>query len=167
VSHPIPPAAACGACPLVAPPSDAASRAAVLGVDRRTFLSQATLAAVATALAACGGGGGGDVTAPSSVSGSVNVSGASALASVGGVQAVTVSGTPVAIVRTGTASFLALSRICPHQGTTVDVVSGGFHCPNHGARFDSTGRWTGGQPANNLTSYPTSYDATTGVLTIG
>lgn len=155
-------AAACAAaCPLAA----ALPSGGPAGVDRRTFLSQAVLAAAATALAACGSGG--DTTAPASISGSVNVSSYATLTAVGGVQTVSINGNPVAIVRTGTSSFVALSRVCPHQGTTVNVVTSGFYCPNHGAQFDATGTWTGGQRTSNLTSYPTAYDAATGMLTIG
>ena len=166
MSHRIVSTPACvTACPLAAAGSASFASDDASGVDRRTFLSQALLAAAATALAACGAGS--DSTAPSSISSSVNVSTYPTLASVGGVTAVSINGNPIAIVRTGTSSFLALSRVCPHQGTTVNVLSSGFYCPNHGAQFDATGTWIGGQRTSSLMSYPTSYDAATGVLTIG
>lgn len=67
----------------------------------------------------------------------------------------------------GEATFAALSRICPHQGATVNLAGSGFQCPRHGAQFTLAGTWTGGQHTSNLRSYATSYDATTGVLTVG
>ncbi len=158
-------------CPLAGRPvalanaGDAAAGPA--GVDRRVFLSRAVLAAAAAALAACGAAGGADVTAPSSVGSTVHLASYPDLATVGGVQTVTLNGNAFAIVRTGASSFITLSLACPHKGTTLDVVSGGFHCPNHGATFDSTGQWVGGQSAGHMYTYPTTYDATAGTLTIG
>lgn len=155
------PAPCAGACPLAAAP----------GLDRRAFLAQAGLAtayaAAAAALAACGAGGESPTSPNTVTSTTIDLASYPALASVGGVATLTVSGVPVAVVRSGASSFLALSRICPHQGTTVNVVSGGFYCPNHGAQFSSDGTWTGGQRASSLTQYHTSYDATAGTLTIG
>lgn len=141
-------------------------------VDRRGFLSQAVLAAAAAALAACGGGGGGggDVagpTAPTTVGTSLRVADYPALATTGGVATATVNGTPIAVVRTGASTFVALSRICPHQGFTVNPTAGGFLCPGHGAQFDATGTWVGGQRTTNLRAYQTTYDPATGVLAIG
>jgi Rieske Fe-S protein len=70
-------------------------------------------------------------------------------------------------VRTGATSFVALSRVCPHQGATVNTSSGGFTCPRHGARFNLTGTWIGGERTSNMRSYPTTFDAATDTLTIG
>lgn len=138
------------------------------GIDRRAFLMRGALAAAAVALAACGGGlSDGSVTAPSSVSLSLKVADYPALASVGGVALVDAGGSPLAIVRTATGSFVALSRICPHQGATVGTSANGFTCPRHGARFNATGSWIGGQETSNLHSFPTSYDASTETLTVG
>ncbi len=135
------------------------------GIGRRTFIVQSAMLAAAAALAACAGAG--DATGPSIPSGtSITVSSYPELATVGGIALVTVSGARLAIVRTGTSSFVALSRICPHQGSIVNVSGNGFLCPNHGARFSATGQWTGGQSTGNLHSYTTSYDATAGTLTI-
>ena len=133
------------------------------GLSRRTFLLQSALAAAAAALAACGGSS----TAPPISGFTVKVSDYPALSNVGGVATLTISGTPVAIARTGTSSFVAVSRVCTHQGVTVDPVSGGYHCSGHGATFDLTGRWTGGQQTSNLNSYATTYNAGAGTITIG
>lgn len=128
------------------------------GLPRREFLSQATLTAVAVVLAACSGdGGGGGVTGPSATpnpeptpgtSGSsltVTLGSFAALANVGGIAAVGNLGTkPIAVVRTGTASYTALSRICTHAGCDVNVAGNGFSCPCHGSKFDSQGQATEG-----------------------
>jgi Rieske Fe-S protein len=135
------------------------------GIDRRAFLIRGAVAAAAIALAACGAAS--DATAPSSVALTVKVADHPELDSVGGVALVSASGSPLAIVRTGNATFVALSRICPHQGATVGTISGGFSCPRHGARFNTTGAWVGGQQTSSLRSYPTSYDVSTGTITVG
>jgi Rieske Fe-S protein len=49
----------------------------------------------------------------------------------------------------------------------VGVSSTGFTCPRHGARFNADGTWIGGQRTSSLHSYATSYDAGTGVVTVG
>ena len=134
-------------------------------IDRRTFVSRAALAAAAAALAACSIGD--FPTSPASISGSVDVNSYPALANVGGLATLSLSGTPVAIVRTGTSSFVTLSRICPHQGRTINVSGTGFLCPGHKARYTADGTWAGGQRTSNMHAYPTVYDATTGTLTIG
>jgi Rieske Fe-S protein len=122
------------------------------------------LAAVA-ALAACGAAS--DSTAPSIPANSqVDVGNYPALATVGGVALVSLSGAPIAIVRTSATSFIALSRVCPHQGGIVNESNTRFVCPNHGATFDLNGNWIGGQPTSNLHQYTTSYDATSNTLTI-
>ncbi|MEO6877288.1 MAG: Rieske (2Fe-2S) protein [Gemmatimonadaceae bacterium] len=136
-------------------------------VGRRTFIVQSALLAAAAALAACSAGSG--IAAPALPSGTpstVNVNSYPALANVGGVAMVTVSGAELAIVRTSASSFVALSRICPHQGGTVQQWNNGFECPIHGAQFSQTGQWTGGQRTSNLHSYATTYDAATGTLSI-
>lgn len=136
------------------------------GINRRTFLSATTLAAVAVLLDACTsalgpytGGGGGPLT--------VTVANFAALANVGGIARVDGgNGAPTALVRTGASSFVALSMVCPHQGSTIGINGSGFLCPNHGARFAGTGAWQGGQPTSNLQSYSTTYDSTAGTVAI-
>jgi cytochrome b6-f complex iron-sulfur subunit len=133
-------------------------------IGRRTFIARSTLLAAAAALAACGGA---DSTSPTLNAGaSINVNDYSALSNVGGIATVTVSGARLAIVRTGATSFLALSRVCPHQGGTIGVSGNGFRCPEHGATFDSTGKWIGGERTSNMHAYTTSYDAATGILSL-
>ena len=138
----------------------------VAGIKRREFVAYGAAALALAALAACGGGG--DITSPSTVASTTfKLSDYPALASVGGVATVSIGSTPIAIVRTGASSFSAFSRICPHQGSTIDVTSTGFHCPNHGATFNASGLWIGGERTGNLTSYPVQYDAAAGTVTVG
>lgn len=138
------------------------------GIGRRAFLAQSALLAAGALLAACAAGG--DTTAPGTTINSttdIKLSDFPALASVGGIALVNVSGNPMAIVRTGDATFVTLSRICPHQGSTINPSGSGFLCPGHGARFSLTGQWQGGQPTSSMRSYATSYNAAAGTITIG
>ena len=136
-------------------------------IGRRQFITQGTLLAAAAALAACGVAGSDFGTAPKFSSPTVlKLSDFPSLASVGGVAVLTLVNSPFAIVRTSSATFVTLSRICPHQGSVVTPVSGGFTCPNHGAQFNASGQWVGGQPTSGLHSYTTVYDATAGTLTV-
>ena len=155
----------CGAC-RQSPEQLLASTAAEQGIGRRTFLVQTGILAAIAALNACMGSGDSGTTAPS-VSSTINVSNYPALANVGGVAVITLGNAPLAIVRTGTSSFLALSRVCPHQGGIVELSGSDFVCPVHGATFNLSGQWIGGQRTSSLHSYTTTYDATTGTLTIG
>jgi cytochrome b6-f complex iron-sulfur subunit len=137
------------------------------GIGRRTFLAQGAMLAAMAALAACGVASD-SFTAPSLTSSTtIKVSDYPALASVGGIALVTISGSPFAIVRTGSSSFVSLSRVCPHQSSIVNVSGSGFLCPNHGAQFNSSGTWIGGQGTSNLHSYATTYDSVAGTITVG
>jgi cytochrome b6-f complex iron-sulfur subunit len=134
-------------------------------VTRRDFMIRGTLTGIAIMLAGCSTGDG--PTAPASVNLTLNISDYPVLANAGGVAYVDASGNPLAVVRLDANSFDALSRVCPHQGGTVNSNGSGFTCPVHGARFSDTGTWVGGQSTSSLTSYPTQFNSSTGVLTIG
>ena len=134
-------------------------------LDRRTFLSQSTLAAVGVLL--CGCAADSNPTAPPTIGSSIKVSDHPALANVDGIALVDLNGNRIAIVRTGAASFVALSRVCPHEGNQINPSTEGFLCTGHGARFNRTGTWIGGQATSSMRSYTTSYNATTDTLTIG
>ena len=143
----------------------AAAGAAERGIDRLTFLKQSAAGIAAMALAACGAGG---VTSPSTLtSTTVTLANNPTLATVGGVATIRVDGTPVAIVRESSDTFAAFSLVCPHQGTTVQPQGARFVCPGHGATFDLSGQWIGGQRTSNLRSYPTTYSAADGTVTVG
>jgi cytochrome b6-f complex iron-sulfur subunit len=142
-------------------------------VSRRAFLAQSAVAAASVALVACGDGqiGGPGITNPTAGK-SIKVADFPGLATVGTLVSVD---NQRAVKRTGTASFAAFSRACTHEGTAVNVVSGGatFLCPNHGSQFDNEGRPTvgpNGAPASTisrLTVLAASYDLATDTLTIG
>lgn len=137
------------------------------GTSRRDFLTTSAASAVAAVLvAACGGPSGTTGIPTGPVSLSVQVSSYAALANVGGIARVDSGGFPVAAVRTGADTFAAFSLICPHFGCTVGITGTSFACPCHGARFTSTGTWSGGQRTSNLTALTTSYDSVTGILTV-
>lgn len=137
------------------------------GIDRRAFLEAALAALGVTGLAACASSA---FAAPAITAFSVRIADFPALASVGGIAVVdngSRSGEPIAVARTGTSTFFALSLVCPHRGTTVSVVNNSFYCTGHGATFSANGTWTGGQPTSNLASYPIGYDQSAGTLQIG
>jgi cytochrome b6-f complex iron-sulfur subunit len=140
---------------------------ALTGIGRRTFIVQSAILAAAAALAACGVS---DATSPDitadGTTNVININSYPALGSVGGVAMVTIGRAPIAIVRTGESTFLALSRICPHQGGTVQQSGTGFQCPVHGARFSQTGQWVGGQRTSSLRAYNGAFNAAAGTLTI-
>src|SRR4051812_30966094 len=88
---------------------------------RREFLTTSAASLALLALAACGLS---DATAPTTVSATAfKLSDYPQLANVGGVAMVSIGGSPVAIVRESATTFSAFSRICPHQGQTVQQVS--------------------------------------------
>lgn len=144
---------------------------------RRELLGAAALTALALLQASCGDGQIGPTAVDVSnndgtvVSGNklvVTIASYAALANTGGAARVdTGRGLPVALVRTGATTFLALSLQCPHEGFTIDVQSSGFYCRNHGARFTSNGTWTNSaQRTTNMVSLPLTYDAAAGTVTI-
>ena len=89
------------------------------GLDRRTFLSAAAMAAVVAALDACS-----NLTSPGGTFNgayggpfTVTVANFSTLATVGGVARVDGgSGAPTALYRSSASSFVALAMVCPHAG---------------------------------------------------
>ena len=137
------------------------------GTSRRDFIATSAMtAAAALLLAACGGASSATGVNTGPVSLLVQISNYPPLATVGKIARVDNGGAPVAAVRTGASTFAAFSLICPHFGCTVGINGSSFLCPCHGAQFASTGVWIGGQRTTNLASLNTSYNATSGVLTI-
>ena len=141
--------------------------------DRRGFLTRTTWAAAGAVLAAACGDGriGATPTDPGNgTSGTlvITIARFPDLATVGGAARVDAGGAqPIALVRTATDAFLALSLACPHQGTRVRITGSGFQCPNHGATFDRTGKLIGGQVTTSMRVLPSVFDAAKGTVTIG
>jgi Rieske Fe-S protein len=146
-------------------PADAACRGCG-GLGRREFLERSLLAAAAGFLAGCASGGP-TTSAPTPTT--VRIADYPALASVGGIAVIDdgrSSGVPWAVARTGQATFVALSLICPHRGSTVQSLGTSFMCPVHGAQFSASGSWTGGQQTSSLSRYSVQYDSVAGTLTV-
>jgi cytochrome b6-f complex iron-sulfur subunit len=65
---------------------------------------------------------------------------------------------PVAITRLTDTSVAAVSRICTHEGCTVNLPVASLltlNCPCHGSRFQVTGQVVNGPAARPLASFPT------------
>jgi Rieske Fe-S protein len=141
------------------------------GVTRRDFLQSSTLAAVGALLAtACGGriDFGSGLSGPSGGLGAftIRLSDYPTLASVGGMAVIGGAPVPMVAVRVDATTYAVFSLVCPHAGTTVAPAGAGFRCPNHGATWDSTGTWTGGQRTSGLTKLQASFDAAAGTLAV-
>jgi Rieske Fe-S protein len=152
------------------PPGYATPSPACARCTRRQFVSASVIGTVTALLAACGDGvigGVGNITGPAtSVSLTVKLSDYPALANVGGVAILSGTTTPIAVVRTAASTYVALSLVCPHQGTTVNLSGGRFICSNHGATFNTSGTWTGGQPTSSLVALTSTLNAAAGSLAI-
>ena len=130
-------------------------------MDRKNFLSQVGVGAAAFLAPICLGGIAGcgkssnDSTpsAPSNVDFTLDVS-SGALASNGGFLV----SQGILVARTNASTFLAVSAACTHEGTSVtyNSANNNFVCPNHGAKFSSSGMVTLGPATTNLKSYNTS-----------
>lgn len=136
------------------------------GVNRREFLTTSSALAITAVLAACGDGVGGSATGPSNVNATVTLANYAALGTVGGIATISGTGTPIAVVRASASQYRAFSLVCPHQGTTVAVSGSGFRCPNHGATFNASGGWTGGERTTGLFEFTVALNTTAGTLTI-
>ena len=147
-------------------------------VNRRKFLALAAAAGASAALSACGDG---EVSGVGIRSGSGGVGGGGGAGGTSRIMAkvgdyaslatpgvlVNITGTFVAVKRTGAATFDAYSMSCTHEGCLTAIVSGiRFDCPCHGSRFDSNGNVINGPAATSLAKFPTSYDSATDILTI-
>ena len=73
----------------------------------------------------------------------------------------------IIIIRTGQSSYVALSKICTHQGCTVDYSSSSksIICPCHGSVFNTSGSVLQGPAFSPLKTYAVSVSGTS--LTIG
>ena len=129
----------------------------------RRFFVVATGATVAGTFTGCGGGGSSPSspstpTTPPPITGEIRVPlmgvGETVTASanlVGGLQ------TPLAVTRVSQTEVVALSRICTHEGCTVNLpTSAGatLDCPCHGSRFRTTGQVVNGPAARALFQFP-------------
>ena len=141
-------------------------------VNRRDFLTRSALAAAAlVALEGCGDG----QIGPPDRSGA-QPSGGAVTIKLSDFPALATVGVPVilknerAVVRTGASSFVAVSRICTHQGCDIDVQGDHFQCPCHLSQFTATGAVirgpTTGESIGPLHQLAVTFDATAGTLTV-
>ena len=98
----------------------------------------------------------------------VNLSQHPELQQVGGSKTFTLGSTPIRVFRTGQTSFKALSRICTHQGCTINWQNSAskFKCPCHGSEFNQSGSVIKGPASSSLQSFTTQFDSQTNILTI-
>jgi len=68
----------------------------------------------------------------------------------------------IIIARTASGSFVALSSICTHQGSTIGFEGSAnrFHCPNHGSNFATDGTVINGPALTSLKKYNTQLTGT-------
>lgn len=76
---------------------------------------------------------------------------------------------PLTINRASSTEFATLDSVCTHAGCTVNKflsANGYMSCPCHGSRYDVYGRVIQGPADLDLTSYTTSFSASSGVITV-
>jgi cytochrome b6-f complex iron-sulfur subunit len=64
----------------------------------------------------------------------------------------------VIVARISSTNFVALSKVCTHEGTTIlfEANNNRFHCPNHGSNFRTDGAVINGPAAVALKQYNTA-----------
>jgi cytochrome b6-f complex iron-sulfur subunit len=128
-------------------------------MDRKEFLNLCGMGVAAAVcsycLEACTTNGQGDITAPSNVDFTLDLTTPSwsSLTSVGAY----VYDDGLVIAHT-TSGYVALSQRCTHAGTTVvyDSSTNQFFCPAHGSRFSTSGSVINGPASQPLATYKTS-----------
>jgi Rieske Fe-S protein len=140
---------------------------------RRVFVVS-TGVAVAGTFTGCGGGGSSPSSpstppTPPPITGEIRVPlmgvGETVTASanlVGGLQ------TPLAVTRVSQTEVAAVSRICTHEGCTVNLpTSAGatLDCPCHGSRFRTTGQVVNGPAARPLFQFPARIQGSEVIIT--
>ncbi|RPI52081.1 MAG: Rieske (2Fe-2S) protein [Acidobacteria bacterium] len=150
--------------------------------SRREFCAHAiSFVTVASLIEGCGGGsgnpggpGGGGTNAPAltQINGAtagntvtVNVDGASALASVGSAALVQAGSNSLLVTRTAQDTFNAFTAICTHEQCVITGFSSGtFVCPCHGSQYTTNGTVQQGPATQRLRQFTTQF--TNNVLTI-
>ena len=132
--------------------------------SRREFVVMSGTAAVAAA-AGCGDGGSPTSSTPASTPAPSASSGPNELRvplpAVGqtvGANGQLLTPLPLAITRLSDTTVAAVSRICTHEGCTVNLPVASLltlNCPCHGSRFQVTGQVVNGPAARPLASFAT------------
>ena len=111
-----------------------------------------TAGAALTGLGACAAcaGGGSTITSPPATPPSGALATLDDL-EVGVPVGVTAGDVPLLLVRTGEATVIGFSAVCPHSGCTVAAQGEAFACPCHGSEFAVDGSVTAGPAPRGLT----------------
>ena len=148
-------------------------------LNRRDFLAKSALAAAALVAAeACGDGQigppqitgtDGDPSRPTGGPVTIKLSDFPALATTGVI--VDIQNKQRTVMRTGTSSFLALSKLCTHQQCEIEIRTDRYECPCHGSQFAADGKVLRGPniaspPISALRSLNVVFDQAAGTLTI-
>ncbi|WP_229201202.1 QcrA and Rieske domain-containing protein [Arcticibacterium luteifluviistationis] len=72
------------------------------------------------------------------------------------------------IANVGSGSYIALSKKCPHQGTSVEYRpdNNDFRCPNHGSEFATSGAVTKSPATSGLTVFKAVLSTDKNTLTV-
>lgn len=74
----------------------------------------------------------------------------------------------IVIARVSATAFAAVTQVCSHEGKKkVYYLNGEFYCPEHGARFSTTGTGLNSKGSKGLKTYPTALSGTTLKVTLG
>jgi cytochrome b6-f complex iron-sulfur subunit len=75
----------------------------------------------------------------------------------------------IIVIRTGTNAYMALSKICTHEGFTVTYNHNNNHiiCNNHGSVFTTSGTVVNGPAQTNLRTYSVTVDGNTLIINTG
>lgn len=135
-------------------------------INRRALLSGACALVALTGLGVFPTSASAEVRKISNGRLSVKLKSIPELSQVGGSVAIgNVKGKPVAITRTGNASYVAFSLNCPHQGVKVSKQENGWVCDAHGSEFEADGDLVLGPATTRLPRVPMKISK--GIATIG
>ena len=68
----------------------------------------------------------------------------------------------IVVARVSATTFAAVTQVCSHEGKKkVYYVNGEFYCPEHGARFSTSGSGLNSKGSKGLKTYRTELNGTT------
>lgn len=68
----------------------------------------------------------------------------------------------IVVARVSTSAFAAVTQVCSHEGKKkVYYRTNEFYCPEHGARFDTSGKGLNSTGSKGLKTYRTEFSGTT------